>query len=223
MNRTSLILSVFVLAFFMVSGLALAQNHHPDAAAKGEAVSEAGAMPMAMSQKMMGGQAGMKGGMMQGDMMAKCKQMHSGMMGKGMKHGGSMMAAMNDPVIKTLHGYGCPGFLLKSAGKLELTKSQIASLKALKTEFQKTVVRNKADIEVAKIELKELLDADNPNFNKVKSKVNQIGTLEQQLRLNFLDKVVQSRKILTADQLQKLKALSDNCCKGKGMMGKGMK
>ncbi|NIA30824.1 MAG: hypothetical protein GWP06_13040, partial [Actinobacteria bacterium] len=73
MNRISLFLSVFVLAFLMVSGIGLAQNHHPDAQAKGEAMS------MPMSQKMMGGQKGMKGGMMQGDMMAKCKQ-HSGMM-----------------------------------------------------------------------------------------------------------------------------------------------
>jgi len=233
MNRISLFLSVFVLAFLMVSGIGLAQNHHPDAQAKGEAVSETGAMPMPMNQKMMAGQEGMKGGMMQSDMMAKCKQhggmmgkgmMGKGMMGKGMNHSG-MMAMMKDPIFKALHATGCPGFLLMSGNKLVLSEKQINNLKRLKADFQKTAVKNKADVDVAKIELKELLDTATPDFGQVKNKITQISSLEQKLRLDFLNVVIRSRKLLTAEQLKTLRSLSNNCCQGmggKGMMGQGM-
>lgn len=236
MNRISLFLSVVVLAFFLISGTGLAQNHHPDGAAKGEAISEAGAMPAAMQQKMMGGQKGMKGGMMHKDMMAKCKQ-HGGMMGKGMMQGGmmgkgmmqhnGMMAMMQDPIFKTLHRTGCPGFLLMSTDKLTLSEKQINNLKKIKADFHKTAIKNKASIDVAKIELKEILDTASPDFGQVKNKITQISSLQQKLRLDFLNVVIQARKLLTAEQLKTLRSLANNCCKGmgggdNGMMGQGM-
>lgn len=169
-----------------------------------------------MKDRMMGGKGKMQGQ----SMMGKCKMMHGSMMGKGMMQGGMGMMAMHDPVFKSLHTYGCPGFLLMSADKLALSEQQISALKAIKTDFQKTAVKNKADTDVAKIELNELLNAASPDFGKVKSKITQISSLEEQLRLDFLNRVIQARKLLSAEQLKTLKSISGKCCKG--MMGMNM-
>jgi len=150
-------------------------------------------------------------GMMQGSMMSQCK-MHGQM--------GQKMMGMSDPVIKALHSAGCPGFVLKSTDKLELSEKQVSDLKVLKSEFQKFSIRKNADIKIAKLELNGLLDSANPDFGKIKNKVEQIGALEQGLRFEFLSTVQKSRAILTAEQLNKLTGLSKNCCMG--MMSQSM-
>ncbi len=177
-----------------------------------------------MMQGGMHGKGMMQGGMMGGKGMMQCGMMggkgmmQGGMHGKGMMQGGMM--AMSDPVIQTLHNSGCPGFLLKSAEALNLTDAQKATLESLKLDFQKRAVKNKASFDVAKIEVKQLLNLDNPNFNKIKTKIKEIGATEQNLRTSFLNNVVQARKVLTKEQLKKVKSLSTSC--RSGMMGMGM-
>ena len=136
--------------------------------------------------------------------------------------GGGMMAMMQDPIFKTLHGTGCPGYLLKSGDKLALSEKQINNLKKLKADFQKTAIKNRASVDVAEIELKELLDTAAPDFGQVKNKITQLGSLKQKLYLDYLNVVIQSRKLLTAEQLKTLRSLSNNCCKGMGGGGNGM-
>ena len=221
MKKLTLTLTVMAVTLMLVSGLALAQHSHGSQKSDSLKSGMSKKMMMPMKQKMRG-QSMMKGGMMEkgkmGKMMGKGK-MQGGMMGHGMMQGEQMMG-MNDPVIKALHSAGCPGFLLKSADKLELTEQQVNDLKTLKADFQKFAVQKNADIKVAKIELNELIDAANPDFGKVKNKISQLGSLNQNLRFQFLTTVQNSRKLLTADQLKRLPGLAQNCCMG--MMGKGM-
>jgi len=141
-------------------------------------------------------------------------QMHQKIMGNkpnapvkpGMMQGNGMMG-MHDPLFKALHGYGCPGFLLKLSDQLSLCQEQIQKLGNLKLEFKKVAVKNMADRNVAIIELKQILNANNPDFKKARAKINQINALEGKLRVTFLNTIEQGRQVLTADQLQKLKAI----------------
>ncbi|NOY78292.1 MAG: hypothetical protein GXO76_10545 [Calditrichaeota bacterium] len=154
---------------------------------------------MQMRQKAMGNTASAqaKPGMMQGGMMG----MMSMMKGNG-------MMGMHDPLFKTLYAYGCPGYLLKVSTPLGLSQEQVQKLENLKLNFKKVAVQNKADRQVATIELKQILNANNPDFKKARAKVNQINALEGKLRVTFLSTIEQGRRVLTPDQLQKLKALS---------------
>ncbi len=227
MKKLTLTLTVMAVSLLLVSGLALAQHSHDHVGHQSDSLKSGTSqgMMMPMHEKMMG-KGMMKGGMMEkGDM--KCDMMGKGMMQGGMKgHGmmqgqqGHQMMGMSDPVIQSLHAAGYSGFLLKSADQLELTEKQVNDLKSLKADFQKFAVQKNADIKVAKIELNELIDAANPDFGKIKSKISQLGSLNQDLRFQFLTTVQNSRKLLTADQLKKLPELAQSCCMG--MMGKGM-
>ena len=165
---------------------------------------------MQMRQKMMGDKpnASVKPGMMQGNMMM------------GMMHGNGMKG-MSDPLFKALHGYGCPGFVLKFTDQLDLSQEQVQKLEFLKLEFKKAAVQNAADRQVATIDLKQILNANRDDFKKARATINQINALEGKLRLTFLNTIEQGRQVLTADQLQKLNMLSTQSpmknCKG-GMM-----
>ena len=164
---------------------------------------------MQKQEKEPGQKAGMQG--MHGSMM-------KGMM-KGSEH--MSMGMMNDPVFKALHSYGCPGFLLKSAKKLNLTEKQIQTLTNLKLEFKKAATKNKADIKIATLDIQQAMNADQPDFDKVKKAINKISSLEQELRNNFLNTIIKARKVLTSEQLKTLKTLSSDCCKGM-QHGQGM-
>ncbi len=138
-----------------------------------------------------------KPGMMQGDMMQGNRM--------GMMHQGGMM--MGDPLFKSLHGYGCPGFILRFGNQLALSQDQIQKLENLKLEFKKAAIQNQAAQKVAILDLKEILNANSPNFKKAQAKLSQITNLEGKLRTVFLNKIQQGRQVLTPDQLKKLKAL----------------
>lgn len=137
---------------------------------------------------------------------------------KGHKGGMGMMQMGHDPVFGMLHTYGCPGFLLKNSAQLGLTEKQTETLKTLMLEFKKTAVKNNADVKIALVDIKEVMNSAQPDFGKVKSLINKISSLKQQLRLSFLETLIQGRKALTPEQLNKLQSLTDKC----GMGGHGM-
>ncbi len=193
---------VVVLSLFLFGDLAIAQNGQGNA-------------PVPMMQKMQ-----MCKGIMGNQQYphAKPGMMKGGMMGA---MGVSSMMHMGDPLFKELHGYGCPGFVLKFSGQLSLSSDQIKKLQVLKMEFKKLAIQNQANLQVATIDLKEILNAKNPNFKKAQAKLNQITLLQGKLRTAFLNTIQSGRQVLTPDQLQKFKGLSVQPpmqkCKG-GMM-----
>ncbi len=147
------------------------------------------------------------------------KQIHQGMMGHSMMHGMSMTGT-EDPIITQLCHFGCPGFLLELTDELDLSEKQISDLKTLMTDYEKYATMKKADIQVAKIELSELMDMTKPNFSKVRNKMNEIAAIEKDLRFSFLNAVEKSRNLLSGDQLKMLQTYKMK--KNTGKMGGGM-
>jgi len=228
MKRAMNILAVAVTGLFLTTQIAWAQHseHHKGEKADTTQAAQSGQL-MPMQQMMQGNSMTPRGmmrstgeqspGMMQGKGMMKEKgMMHGKGMMKGGMHGMGMMAGgmmnMSDPVFQALHNSGCPGFLLMSADELQLTDGQKKSLKSLKSDFHKTAIRNKADIDVAKIDLKEQASGNNPDFENIRSDAAQIGAMEQQLRDSFISTVAQARKVLTEEQLQQLAVLPQHGC-----------
>ena len=153
-------------------------------------------------------------------MMGMQKQGQGKMMGMGKMSMGHMQM-MGDPVIKSLHTYGCPGFLLKNADELNLTDKQKQTLNALKLEFKKAAVKNQAEIKVATLDIQEAMNTNNPDFGKVKAEIKKINALQAELRSAFLNTLIKARKTLSAEQLSKLNALPKGM-QGMGMQGHGM-
>ncbi len=154
-------------------------------------------------------------------MSSKMGAMSGAKMGMMAHHDQEKMSMMNDPVLKTLHRFGCPGYLLKSAEVLGLNEKQIATLTQLKLEFKKSAVKIKADIDVATLEIEEAMLKNSPDFKAVKAAINTITQKQKELREQFLGVLQKARNVLTTEQLQKLANLAKKGCQG-GKHGHGM-
>jgi len=164
---------------------------------------------------------------MQGRGMMGQGMMGRGMMGQGMMHGmhGMSMMGMGDHVIMQLCHFGCPGFLLQFSDEFNLTDNQVSELKSILKKYQKFAASKKADLKIARIELSELLDNIQPNFSQVENKVDEIASVENEIRMEYLDVIEQSRGVLTTEQLKELQKFDYSMgrgYKGQGMMPGGM-
>ena len=107
-------------------------------------------------------------------------------------------------------GHGdCPFLCCKE--ELELTAEQVAKLEAIKTAFKKDDIQQRAKIDVAEIELDELLRAENVDMAKVKEKVKQIEALRSDARVRIIQAKVDAKKVLTSEQLKKVKECKGMC------------
>lgn len=162
-------------------------------------VSEAGAQMQGHMQR----QA--KGGQMMG------QGMMGGMMGQSM-HKGMMSGAM----------HGGFDFYLNRADQLGLSEVQVEQLRKLKFEFDKANVRRKADLQVAKLELKELKATPEVDAKKVEAKIREVHNLQAQIEANGFQAELNAKAVLTDEQKAKLNELA--CCgqtQGPGMMNGG--
>jgi Spy/CpxP family protein refolding chaperone len=134
-------------------------------------------------------------------------------LGGGMKR--SMPGKKGPGMARALHRLGSPGSFIHKAEELELSQEQVDKLKALKWDQQKAAIEQKSRIQVARVELAELLDQKDVDFGKVKAKSSQIADLEKEMQLVHLTTIEKSRKILTPEQLEQAKSLKKQ--RGHGM------
>ncbi len=201
MKRLNLLFTSLTVAAFLLMGFSqptMAQEKMPKQGTKRMMPKQSGTqMPMNMQKT---GMPGKKMGMKMG---------HKNM---------EMMQMMSDPVIKSLHSYGCPGFLLKNATELNLTDQQKQALNNLKLEFKKSATKIKAEIKIATLDIQEAMNTNQPDFGKVKSNVKKIDNLQAQLHSQFLNTLIKGRKVLDSKQLSKLNALPKGMSGHHGMM-----
>jgi len=117
--------------------------------------------PQMMGSGMMKGMKGsgmMKSGMMKG-------MMNSGMMKKCR---GMMGANAKDRAIQTL---------INHQDELSLTDEQVATLKSLGSSLAKATIRNNADLQIAEMDLDELLSKDEVKMSSVEFKLKQVQNL----------------------------------------------
>jgi len=130
--------------------------------------------------------------------------------------------------------FGQPGMMgiLRHADDLGLTDDQKSKLEDMQTQFAKERIDLKAEMEKAQIDLRQLMKADNPNEMAVSSAIDRTTKLRGDMaKMRFRHKMA-VQKVLTADQIKKLKEMPKKMmsqrhgrCDGMGMgmgMGKGM-
>jgi Spy/CpxP family protein refolding chaperone len=99
-----------------------------------------------------------------------------------------------------------PGIL----GKLKLTDAQKKEIDKLVFDAAKQAIAQRAKVATARLELRQLLKADNPEKNAIEKKINEIADLSTQTHIDRIDGWFAVNKLLTPEQ-QKIwkRALAD--------------
>ncbi len=136
-----------------------------------------------MGDDMMGGMGHRDGGMMQG----KC-----GMHGDGPM----MMGGEEHPMLKMLMSLG-------------LDDKQRDSIRALHSRTMKEMARKQADKQIAKIELKDLMDKEVVDVKAVEAAVKKKESIEAEMFIMHVKAHEEMKSILTPDQRKKLKEMME--------------
>jgi Spy/CpxP family protein refolding chaperone len=110
------------------------------------------------------------------------------------------------------------------AEELKLTDDQKAKLHDIGEGLARKGIQARADMELAHLDMAKLLRADSPDRDAIAAKIDEISRLRATHMKQALDAGIEARKVLTADQLKKLKELRPGPGRGEGrgmMQGRG--
>ena len=100
--------------------------------------------------------------------------------------------------------------------ELGLSADQTAQLKKLRAEGRKQAIRNRADLAIARLELRELMDASTVDEKAVAAKVKAISDLQGAALQARTSQQLAMRRLLTPEQQEKMKQLAP---RGRGDRG----
>ncbi len=121
---------------------------------------------------------------------------HSSMGG----HGAGMMHNSTGHLIR---------HLLKHEKEIGLTAEQVAKLKDMQLNLDKTRIKSEADIQVAERELKALTEDEKSDLGAIEAKLKQSGDLQAGLRMTAIKAKRDVLALLTPEQRAKEKAEHD--------------
>jgi Spy/CpxP family protein refolding chaperone len=135
-------------------------------------------------------QCGMGGGMMPGGMPGCGMMQGKGMMGRGMMRG-EMMGHHQRMMHMCLQ-------------HLNLDARQRQEIEGIRMAMMKSVIRKKADMQIARLELRDLLSKDPVDMQAVGAKVKEIEALRADIHLALIKAKVEIKSKLTPQQRQKM-------------------
>ena len=86
---------------------------------------------------------------------------------------------------------------------LDLSSDQWRRVRQIHEDTQKQVIPKQAEIRVAQIELRQLMQADQPNMGQIDAKIAEITSKQADVRKLQVRTALQVRTVLTAEQRQK--------------------
>lgn len=99
--------------------------------------------------------------------------------------------------------------LLQSQKEMGLTDEQVAKLKAIQLDLDKTRIKAEADIMVAERELQALIEDDKTELSVIEDKMKQAELQEVALRIAALKARRDAMALLTPEQSQRIKAVHE--------------
>ena len=136
-------------------------------------------------------------GKMGGDMPMMGAMEHKGMEHHDMK-GDGMMGMMEEGHL-----------MMKKLMSLDLDEKQKEAMRDTKNRVMKETIKKKAEKQVAKIELKELLGKHSVDIKAVESKLKQIEALRTDMELSHIKALESIKALLTDAQKMQLKEMSE--------------
>ncbi len=150
------------------------------------------------------------------------KMKHPSMSG-GNKKGMGMMGRMNEkrghrlpsslpgfPGMSHIYHIGSTGFFLDYSKDINLSIQQITALNKIKEQI--TLKNSTVDRKIQGLEqdLWTLTSSDLPEINKIDEKIRAIERLKGEIRLAFIRAVGKAAKVLSPEQLNKLKGMNQD-------------
>jgi len=99
--------------------------------------------------------------------------------------------------------------LLQSQKEMGLSDEQVAKLKAIQLDLDKTRIKAEADIMVAERELQALIENDKTDLSAIEDKLKQAEMQEVALRLSAIKARRDAMALLTPEQSQRVKAVHE--------------
>ncbi len=93
------------------------------------------------------------------------------------------------------------------ADQLGLTAEQQAKLRETRLATRKETIELNAKLRILRLELRELMQADQPDQKAIQAKVKAIGDLRTKLQMARINGVLSAKSVLTAEQKEKMKKL----------------
>jgi len=155
----------------------------------------------------------MDSGMMDSDTSGHqgCPEMDSGMMDpkmmKDMMGSGMMKNMMGSGMMKKCQGMmetsGSTGDIRTIIGhrdELDLTDKQTTALESIQSSLEKELIRRRAELQAAEMDLADLLEEDKVELSSVESKLKRIRKLQTEMRLSRIKAQLQARDLLDEEQ-----------------------
>ena len=114
---------------------------------------------------------------------------------------------------------GHMGMLIHLADKLELSEEQKAEIKEVFAGHQKAIISIRADLEIAEVELRELMMREDPNLDAIEDQLRNVANLQVQMRFSQIKALADARSVLTEEQKETQKEMFKN--RAAGMRGRG--
>ena len=122
--------------------------------------------------------------------------------GMGMPGGRQMMH--QGPGLR--HGsHGGGHFLWKKLMGLGLSDQQIDALKEIKSRVTKDTIKKRADLQLAEVDLRELLHKDSVDMKAVEASLKKVESATTDLKLTHIKAREEMKAVLTPEQRKKLK------------------
>ena len=99
------------------------------------------------------------------------------------------------------------GMCLMHVEKMGLTDDQIAKMKPGHSEMQKKQVQFKADLKIAEIELRDIMEVKDFDLEKARAAVIKIGEIKVAHHLEMLKAMKEMRAIVTEEQFKNMKKM----------------
>ena len=104
--------------------------------------------------------------------------------------------------------------------RLGLDEKQQAEVDKIMTAHMKDVIKKKADLDIAKLDLKSILSKDPMDLKAAESKLKEIEAMKTAMFLAHLNVHQEIKSVLTPEQQIKMKEMMKMHMMGGGMMGK---
>ncbi len=110
---------------------------------------------------------------------------------------------------KDVPGKGMHGdqMMMENFAALGLDEKQKETVKAIHFRLKRDVIRKKADIDVAEVELRELLGKDAVDLKEAEAKVKQIESLKADMKMMHIKTREEIKSNLTPEQKKKFAAM----------------
>jgi Spy/CpxP family protein refolding chaperone len=93
--------------------------------------------------------------------------------------------------------------------ELNLTPEQQEKMKAAREREQRKAIQTRADIQLARLDLRKLMQADKPDQKAIDAQIDRISGLRTSLEKSHVATMIEFRASLTPDQQRKLKELRE--------------